>query len=936
MAPLQNILHAPRARRWLTAATVLLAAACGTTDEPTESAEPFVLPDVEADPIAVDFVVEIDATDARLDGEQRQPWAEPITITGGTEELALRAFVKRPPARGNGLWVEIFVENRGTLALRDVTVTPTIVRGAASLVDVTNAPLAEEPTDAALPVGGIAAEGVGRLAVFLPDPEAEIRVELSVRGTPTARQARNSSPIAITPDGAEVWASFADGDVVSVIDTASEQRVAQVEVEGGPSSVAISPDGAHVLVASRLGNTITVIDRARREVLQTLDEDDGVPREPRHLVIADDGTHAYASGYVDDEIVRLLRTGDRYAIDGHVAVDRRPAGMALSPGGDTLLVAHYLSRGSIRHNEAWVSVVDTHALVLRDEVVIHDELNEDRVHCLADVFGISPSRMTMEGAATALAGVFYGPGAATAFIPGMRVSPGPVLERGEDHADLGAFTSGRFGRFAPAFLFVLDGHLGPAVEAMRSNGVLDIPDIDPDYMRCLDAQTDIEFVDHVELEGTTEQLNPGVANPNAFAGLTEQGRMDFVAFSRGGRRLFGLSTLADELVVYDAATLHPASRFHLLLSGSNPIGMVVSPDGETGYVSYRNSTHVSVLDLSAYAGDPLPGPSYVPFRFAELPDRGASQSPSTRLWLTRDVADVPERPLVEELGQIPLVDEDPLDPMLRRGRILFGSSNPERHPEITGSRQAACATCHPDGGSDGSAWATVEGERRTMSLRGGVAGRGWLHASASHRDAVEFASVVVEQRLGGAPDAETVDALAHHVAYDLPELQPPRVDEALAERGAELFATHCRTCHADATYGSGNADPNLPWQGGSDRGPFLYDVGTRTDSAGVLFASFFESLFPPEQAELLELMRGDRDLGPEDPLAAILDYQPRPFRPAGHFKAPSLVGVRDQSVFFHDGRYDDLVDVVRYFDEHLSLGLSDADVEALVEYLETL
>lgn len=59
----------------------------------------------------------------------------------------------------------------------------------------------------------------------------------------------------------------------------------------------------------------------------------------------------------------------------------------------------------------------------------------------------------------------------------------------------------------------------------------------------------------------------------------------------------------------------------------------------------------------------------------------------------------------------------------------------------------------------------------------------------------------------------------------------------------------------------------------------------------MLFGNFFESIFPQSQSEMLKLLRGDRDLGPSDPLQPILDFEPRPDRKAGELKAPSLVGV---------------------------------------------
>jgi cytochrome c peroxidase len=38
--------------------------------------------------------------------------------------------------------------------------------------------------------------------------------------------------------------------------------------------------------------------------------------------------------------------------------------------------------------------------------------------------------------------------------------------------------------------------------------------------------------------------------------------------------------------------------------------------------------------------------------------------------------------------------------------------------------------------------------------------------------------------------------------------------------------------------------------------------------------------------------------------------------------------------FFHDGRFPTLLDVVNHYNAHLSLNLSDADKNDLVEYLK--
>jgi hypothetical protein len=40
--------------------------------------------------------------------------------------------------------------------------------------------------------------------------------------------------------------------------------------------------------------------------------------------------------------------------------------------------------------------------------------------------------------------------------------------------------------------------------------------------------------------------------------------------------------------------------------------------------------------------------------------------------------------------------------------------------------------------------------------------------------------------------------------------------------------------------------------------------------------------------------------------------------------------------FYHDGRFETLLDVVNHYDTHFGLGLSDAEKEDLVEYLMSL
>ena len=294
-------------------------------------------------------------------------------------------------------------------------------------------------------------------------------------------------------------------------------------------------------------------------------------------------------------------------------------------------------------------------------------------------------------------------------------------------------------------------------------------------------------------------------------------------------------------------------------------------------------------------------------------------------------------PAATETGQVPLVDADPVDPVTRRGKVLFTSSSPVKYPTLSGNREASCSSCHPNGGNDGTVWGTMEGERRTIALWGGTSGRGWLHWSGTHQDATVFATTIVQQRLGGtglSPD--DVAALAGYVATGIPRLQTPVVDADLAAQGQALFAQRCSMCHTGANLTSGAPDPDSPYGGGLAAGPGLNDVGSATDWAGAVLGVPFTNLFPPAAKEILTALRGDRALGDGDTVQQTLGFTPRPDRARGAFKAPSLVNVWDSPLFFHDGRAAALDEAVRDMAPRVGQAPTDDEVSALVEYLKTL
>lgn len=909
-------------------AAVLPMAGC--VDDEAALDTPFAaLPD-EQEPVSAAFTLVVDPSHATLQTTTREPQAGAVTVEGESDSIELVVHAKTMPLRPDVLWVDVYLVNRTEVGVEDLR----LALDGASVYDLTSEPLSETPVSE-LKAGGVGPEGVAHVSLGIPVGDGgPVELSLEVSGTTTQRRVASSAPLALAPAGDELWVVQPDADTVAVIDTATDARLEALTIEGSPRSIAITPDGELVLVAAATGNSITVIERATRRVIQTLGEADGIAREPRHLVVSGDGTRAYASAYVGDRVTVLerLATG-RFRVTDEVVVGRRPTGMSLSADGETLFVSHFLPRGKLTDNETWVSVIDTESKALREEIVLRDEFNLEEVECLANVFGEAKEDMVFEGASTQQWGVFLEPNGNLGWMPMLKFGPIPVWEIPPELEIPGINPT----LFAPSFIGFLDTREGVQAGYKRHPGLVDPPDANPDYVDCAHVPFEIEMPTRQLVEGSpTEQLNTGAATPSGNNALTESGQARFVGFSRGGRRALVMSYIADEIVVYDAISKHPASQHHLTLSGSNPTGIVVTPDGSKAYVSYANSMFVSVLSMGEYS-DPseLPAASYVPYEFRDVPGVSA-QAVLTRTPLVRDIAAVPDQPPLTEIGRVTTVDEDPLDASRRRGKILFDSSSPEKYPQLSRSRQGSCASCHPDGGHDGLGWGTMEGERRTLSLYGGVGGRGWLHQSGTHRDALEFVQTVVPERLGGSLGEQEYRELADYIAWGIDRLQPPPTDPALVERGAQIFQASCATCHAGEQYTSGNPDPDDPFGGGSETGPILYDVGTREDDMRLILPRFFAQLFPSPINTLYADLRGDRDLGPEDPVAATLGFRPRPERAAGHVKATSLVGAWDHSVFFHDGRYDDIRDAVGHLDEELALGLSEADVDAVVEYLKTL
>jgi YVTN family beta-propeller protein len=87
-----------------------------------------------------------------------------------------------------------------------------------------------------------------------------------------------STPIVITPNGAQAYVLDArncihkgsEKDIVSVINTTTNQVTAIVPVGLCPTMMAITPNGAQVYVVNSFSNDVTVIDTVTNKVISTI------------------------------------------------------------------------------------------------------------------------------------------------------------------------------------------------------------------------------------------------------------------------------------------------------------------------------------------------------------------------------------------------------------------------------------------------------------------------------------------------------------------------------------------------------------------------------------------------------------------------------------------------------------------------------------------
>jgi len=247
-----------------------------------------------------------------------------------------------------------------------------------------------------------------------------------------------------------------------------------------------------------------------------------------------------------------------------------------------------------------------------------------------------------------------------------------------------------------------------------------------------------------------------------------------------------------------------------------------------------------------------------------------------------------------------------------RGKVLFSTA---KYP-LTSRRWIACASCHPDGLSDGRVWHNPEGLRKTPAMMG-LAHTHPIHWSADRDEVQDFEYTIQSKLMQGAgflgaskikakvPFKPTeldeitsgrnsdLDALAiycNSFEFTLsPHMVAPGKLSESAERGKKIFFNEkvgCASCHSGPYY----TDSSL-------KKPFkLHDVGTGLEDKS-------------------------EKIGPK-------------------YDTPTLLGVYRTAPYLHHGKAKTLKDVVTTCnkdDKHGATSqLKENEVDDLVEFLKSL
>lgn len=222
----------------------------------------------------------------------------------------------------------------------------------------------------------------------------------------SASYTNSSGSLALSRDDAFLYAVDSDNDVVLVVDTAANAKVAEVRVGRAPERIAVGPDDA-IYVSNRGSRSVSVIQRGAGVWTETMQVPVGI--EPVGLAVSADNQVLYV---VNSTSLESSDHGTLTAIDvktlqvlWDLNVGEEPRGVTLVNGNRALVTLY--KRGDV------VTVDLTEKKVVADSSGLYDRANASRINSGGTVFNTPFSSFHSRG----MADVAVDPEGKRAFVP---------------------------------------------------------------------------------------------------------------------------------------------------------------------------------------------------------------------------------------------------------------------------------------------------------------------------------------------------------------------------------------------------------------------------------------------------------------------------------------------------------------------------------------
>jgi YVTN family beta-propeller protein len=382
----------------------------------------------------------------------------------------------------------------------------------------------------------------------------------------------------------------------------------------------------------------------------------------------------------------------------------------------------------------------------------------------------------------------------------------------------------------------------------------------------------------------------------------------------------GAGSIFPQLSICDLVPPGPARRrtsvaldtYNGVYVVTNPWESALSPDGKRLYTIYAGTNDMNLSDVVDDDYREIERVA-LPTRVGQNP-RAVRVSPDGQVVYVYNALDfavsVHQPDNLRRLATIP-VCQPPKTPEWVRGKVLFSTAL----PPLTGRRWIACASCHPDGHTDGRVWQNPEGLRKTPAMFG-MAHTHPLHWSADRDESQDFEYTIRGQLMQGR-------GLLGGSLKPKRGFEPTELDEALAGRSKDLdaLAIYCNSFEF-------RLSPHIPAPGqlsaAAERGKQLFfskEAGCATCHGGPYYSD--SRLQKP-------YLLHDVGTGHEDPTE----------RMGPKYDTPTLLGVYRTAPYLHHGKAKTLRDVLTTCnpeDKHGKTShLKPAEIDDLVEFLKSL